>query len=136
MKETLKNPADPLRVFFLEFLKDVLSPGACQAFTVRLNVEVLDDSVVDDHGEALATHVAQLLLEVQLHSGGLAELPVRVGEHADLARGVEVVTPGLHHVRIVGSHANHLVDPLLLELVKVLDVAGNVGLYTKLSFRT
>lgn len=113
-------------LLFLDFY--VLDERASEPGAVGLDVQLLDDAVVDEHGEALAADAAEDLAEVEVEPERLGKLAGGVGEHADLAGGALVTAPGLHDERVVDGDADDLVDALGDELVALADEAREVRL--------
>src|SRR5437773_8244748 len=75
-----------------------------------LDVELLHPAVLHHHAVALGTfaHTEAARVEFEAHRAG--ELPVAVGQHADLARRSRRLPPPAHDENAVNSHP-HEVDP-------------------------
>jgi len=90
------------------------------------DVERLDDSVVDVHGETLGSPrtklgarswVRQFDAQVFNHNG------VRVThERNDRARNTLCLSPRIHDLRVVGTENDHLIDPSALQFI----LSGNI----------
>ena len=63
---------------------------------------------------------------VHLETQGLREIRVAIGDEAHLVARAALLAPGLHHERVVDRHADDVVDALGLDLVGLLDEAGQV----------
>ena len=98
------------------------------SLAIGLDIELLNDSIINQHGEAVAADATQFIRQVQIDSSCLAKLGVVVGQEADLALGVHFLSESLHDVRIVGCHANNFVDSILLEFFVVLEIAWQMFL--------
>src|SRR5215212_1890635 len=65
----------------------MLSAGHVE-LALRFDVDVLDDAVVDDQREALATRTHAKAGGIQLQTERLGVVAIAVGQHVDLAVGV------------------------------------------------
>ena len=90
--------------------------GAHAELAGRLDVQVLDDAIFDDHREALAARAHAELARVELESERACVLAVAVCEHLDLACGLARFAPSLHDEHVVDGHAGDRVDAFGLEL--------------------
>ena len=86
----------------------------------------LDDAILDDGREALAARAHAELARVELESECARILAVAVREHLHLAGGLARFAPSLHHEHVVDGHAGDGVDTLGLQLLDVVDEAGQV----------
>ena len=98
------------------------------SLAIGLDVELLNDSIVNQHGEAVAADATQFFRQVQIDASCLAKLGVVIGQEADLTLGVHFLSESLHDVWIVGSYANNFVDSILLEFFVVLEIAWQMFL--------
>src|SRR5688500_10593770 len=73
----------------------------------RLDVELLDHAVVDDHRVALGALAHAVARAVHRQPEGFGELAVAVGEHGDVGRARGLV-PGTEHERVVDRGADDL----------------------------
>src|SRR3546814_6170318 len=70
--------------------------GTHLEFARRLDVELFDDAVVDEHRIALAARAEAETRSVHLQPDGLRELAVAVGEHRHLAFSLVGLAPRAH----------------------------------------
>src|SRR6185437_10694814 len=94
-------------------------------FAWRLDVELLDGAVVDDHRIALRTLAETELASVHGQSNRLGEVAVAVGDHGDIAASV-ALAPGGHDERVIDRNAGDFVDALVLQLLGLVDVGWQV----------
>jgi len=92
-----------------------------------LHVQLLDDAVVDHHGEALAAMAHAEATGIELQPEGPGELGITVSQHEDLVAHAPVLAPGVHHENVVDRHAGDSVDALRLDLPRVLDIARKMA---------
>src|SRR5205809_7912421 len=91
-----------------------------------LDVELLDPAVLHHHAVALGTfaHAEAARVELEAHRAG--ELPVAVGQHADLARRSRRLPPRVHDEDVVHRHAHDVVHAPGADLRRLGDEAGQV----------
>ncbi len=95
--------------------------GAHLELAGRLDVELFDDAVVDDHRETLPALAEAAGGQVKLKPHGLGEIAVAVAQHGHVRAAVGLA-PRAHHERVVDGGAGDLVDSLGLELRGVIDL--------------
>ncbi len=96
--------------------------GGC-AF--RLHVHLRHHSVLDEERVALGAHSAERLSgAVEIESERLAELGLRISQHAHLASRLLLITPCCLDERIIDRHADDLIDALRLNLLSYTAAQG------------
>src|SRR4029450_13821133 len=108
----------------LQLLQHVLGAGG-PIFARRLDVQLLDDAVFDDHRITLAALAHAEFRRIHLQADRLGEQAVAVSDHRDVLAALCLV-PGAHDKGVVDARAGDLVDALALQLIGLLDEARQV----------
>src|SRR3569832_2594056 len=109
----------------LELTQHVLCAGntKCTSF---LDVELLNNSIVNNHSVTLAALAHAEARAVHLKAHRLGEVAIAIGQHADLAVRLLILAPGVHHERVIDGDAGDFVDALGLQCVEILHEARDV----------
>src|SRR5690606_15731791 len=91
-----------------------------------LDIELLHDAVLHQHGEAAYARAEPALGQVYVETEGAGEVAIAVGENLQLVLSAGKACPSAHHEGIVHSHDGNGVDVTRLEGIEVFHEARKV----------